>query len=79
MIIRDGDRDLKKRHKGTRWTERFSTKILGFNQTPYGELSYISGTQLEKIASAQGYKVDKLDLTKKTSNIIFVLKQVQTT
>ena len=79
IIIRDGDLDLKERHKGTRWTERFSTKILGFNQTPYGELSYISGTQLEKIASAQGYKVDKLDLTKKTSNIIFVLKQVQTT
>ena len=71
IIIRDGDADLKERHKGTRWTEIFSTKS-GFNKTQ-NELCYLSGKALENWANSRGFKVEKIDETKHTSNIIFVL------
>ena len=33
IIIREGDKDLAERHKGTKLTEFFSTRIIGFNKT----------------------------------------------
>ncbi len=33
IIIRDANTKLKERHKGTQFTELFSTKIFGFNKT----------------------------------------------
>lgn len=73
IIIRDGDADLKKRHKGTKLTELFSTK-LGFNKTQ-NELSFLSGSELETWAKERGFKVERIDETKRTSNVIFVLEQ----
>ena len=78
LIIRDGDSDLEERHGGTEWTEKFSTKIFGFNKTKEEGLSFLSGKDIEKIAAEYNMKAERLDLTKKTSNIIFVLrKQLQ--
>jgi SAM-dependent methyltransferase len=75
LIIRDGDSDLDGRHGGTEWTEKFSTQIFGFNKTSPGGLSFLSGKEIEKIAAEYGLKTERLDLTKKTSNIIFVIRK----
>lgn len=74
LIIRDGDSDLKDRHEGTVWTEKFSTQIFGFNKTQNEALTFLSGKDIEAIALEYGLIVERLDLTQKTSNIIFVIK-----
>ncbi|MCH2021698.1 MAG: 1-acyl-sn-glycerol-3-phosphate acyltransferase [Saprospiraceae bacterium] len=75
LIIRDGDSDLKDRHGGTEWTEKFSTKVFGFNKTRREGLSFLSGKDIEKISAEYGLKTERLDLTRKTSNIIFVIRK----
>ena len=72
IILRDGDGDLKERHKGTKMTEIFSTKS-GFNKTQ-NELNYISGQELENWAISNSLNLQRMDNTKFTSNVIFVLK-----
>jgi len=77
LIIRDGDRDLEDRHKGTEWTEKMSTQVIGFNKTTQTSLSYLSGKDIEAIAQEYGLSVKRLDLTQKTSNIIFVIRNTE--
>jgi 1-acyl-sn-glycerol-3-phosphate acyltransferase len=74
LIIRDGVEDLKKRHEGTKRTEKWSTKILGFNKTK-NELYFISKEFIEKWANEKGMIIKVIDKTKKTSNLIFVMKK----
>lgn len=74
IIIRDGDSDLEERHKGTKLTEFFSTKLLGFNKTTSHGLSFLSGKMIRQIAQEQGMICNEIDNTKHTSNIIFVIK-----
>ena len=78
LIIRDGDKDLKKRHGRTRLTEYFSTKLLGFNQAAIGGLCYLSADIIKDIAAANNMVCVEIDHTKYTSNIIFALKHRQT-
>ena len=73
IIIRDGNKDLTSRHKGTKLTEFFSTKIIGFNKTSGGELSFLSGDFIRQMAAANGFDCKEIDNTKYTSNIVFVL------
>lgn len=75
IIIREGNRDLEKRHKGTKLTELFSTKILRFNKTSSNGLSFLSGNLIKEIANNQELECIELDNTKFTSNIIYVLKK----
>jgi len=75
LIIRDGDRDLKDRHQGTVWTERFSTKIFNFNKTTQAGLTFLSGKKIEAIAQDYGLSVERIDLSQNTSNIIFVIQR----
>lgn len=75
LLIRDGDKDLKDRHEGTKWTEKFSTQIFGFNQIKDSGLSYISGKDIETMAQNNGLTAQRLDLTKKTSNIIYIIRK----
>lgn len=75
IIIRDGDRELKDRHKGTKLTEIFSTKF-GFNKTQ-NELYFISSIELKDWARKNDLDIQPLDQTKFTSNVIFVLKKSQ--
>lgn len=78
LIIRDGDADLKERHEGTVWTEKLSTQIFGFNKIKNEPLTFLSGTDIKRIAQAYNLSVERLDLTQKTSNIIFVIKKPKT-
>lgn len=73
IIIRDGDRDKKDRHKGTKLTEIISTKI-GFNKTR-NKLNYISGELIRNFATANNLDLEIIDKSKLTSNILFVLRR----
>ena len=55
VIIRDGDKDLEEKHKGTKLTEFFSTKLIGFNKTTDKGLSFLSGNMIREIAAAHKY------------------------
>ncbi len=74
LIIRDGDRDLGVRHRGTWLTELFSVKILGFNKAR-NELNFISGERLKRTAKERGFEVSTHDETRYTSNVIFVISK----
>jgi len=73
LVIRDGNKDLQERHRGTKLTELFSTDVFGFNKTSGPGLSYLSGTTIREIAAANNMVCREIDETKFTSNIIFVL------
>jgi 1-acyl-sn-glycerol-3-phosphate acyltransferase len=72
IIIREGNADLKERHKGTRITELFSVKLLKFNKSA-NELYFLSGEKLRQIAKSHGFEITVVDETRFTSNVIFVL------
>lgn len=74
LIIRDGDKDLPSRHKGTRLTEFFSTKLLSFNKTTSAGLSFLSGAMIVDTAKKYGFECRRIDETKYTSNVIFVIQ-----
>lgn len=74
LILRDGVEELQERHKGTRRTEVWSTRIVNFNKTR-NELHFLSRAFIEGWAAKHAMQVDVLDLTKKTSNLIFVLRK----
>jgi 1-acyl-sn-glycerol-3-phosphate acyltransferase len=73
IIIRDGNKDLAKRQKGTELTEKFSTEIFGFNKTS-GGLYFLSGSTIKEIAASHQMECSEMDESTYTSNIIFVLK-----
>ncbi|MEO7523422.1 MAG: methyltransferase domain-containing protein, partial [Ferruginibacter sp.] len=75
IIIRDGNKDLQERHKGTKLTEFFSTKLLGFNKTRGHGLSFLSGKLVNEIVKNNNMHCDEIDDTKYTSNIVFVIKR----
>jgi len=77
IVIRDGNTDLEKRHRGTRLTEVFSTEITGFNKKTAQGLSFLSGSTIKEIAAAHNMECQEIDETKFTSNIVFVLKHRQ--
>jgi hypothetical protein len=74
IIVRDGNADLKSRHQGTRLTELFSVKLLGFNKS-INALNFISGKAVSAFAAARGWKIEVFDQTRLTSNIIFVISK----
>lgn len=77
FVLRDGIKDLKDRHKGTRLSELFSTRIFAFNKTQGAGLSFISASLIEDLAVKHGLSLSKVDKSKLTSNIIFSLKKMQ--
>ena len=74
LIIRDGDKDLEEKHKGTKLTEFFSTRLFGFNKTTGSGLSFLSGRLISDMAAAHHMECRKIDETKYTSNVIFVIQ-----
>lgn len=74
LLIREGNADLKERHKGTQLTEFFSVKLLKFNKST-NELNFLSGESIKKIAGRKGMAVDIDDDAKYTSNVIFVIRK----
>jgi 1-acyl-sn-glycerol-3-phosphate acyltransferase len=77
LLIRDGNKDLKTRHAGTRFTEFISTTFSGFNKTTEDGLSFFSGNFIREIALQYNIECTEIDQAKYTSNIIFVIKNIQ--
>ncbi len=75
LIIRDGNSEMKKKHKGTLVTEYFSTKFLKFNKTNFDKLHFTSFSQIKKIAEENNFIVETIDNTVLTSNQIYILKR----
>lgn len=73
LIIRDADRQMGRKHFGTRLSEFFSTRI-GFNRTQEGanKLYFTSREKITGILSRYRMRVEVIDETKMTSNIVFI-------
>ncbi|MFT3826167.1 MAG: 1-acyl-sn-glycerol-3-phosphate acyltransferase [Chitinophagaceae bacterium] len=78
FIIRDGNKDLSQRHKGTALTEYFSTKLLHFNKTTGNGLSFLSASLIREITARYNMECTEIDNTKYTSNMMFVIRHAQT-
>jgi 1-acyl-sn-glycerol-3-phosphate acyltransferase len=74
LLIREGNADLKDRHKGTQLTEFFSVKVLRFNKST-NALNFLSGESIKKIAARKGLVAEIADDAKYTSNVIFVIRK----
>jgi 1-acyl-sn-glycerol-3-phosphate acyltransferase len=74
IMIRDADKDLEKRHLGTRYTEFFSTHT-GFNKAKDNRLYFFSGSRIREIAEEYNLQLEIVDSTKLTSNILYVLRK----
>jgi predicted RND superfamily exporter protein/2-polyprenyl-3-methyl-5-hydroxy-6-metoxy-1,4-benzoquinol methylase len=75
LIIRDGNTELEERHKGTKLTEFFSTKVVGFNKVTIDKLCFTSKEKILSIVSGYPVTVEILDTTQFTSNIIFIIRK----
>ena len=75
LVVRDGDADLKEKHKGTKLTELFSTKIFSFNKTQ-NALHFLSGKMIESLATKHGLAFDRIDDTRFTSNVVWVMRKI---
>jgi len=74
VIIREGNKDMTKKHRGTELSEFFSVKLLGFNKS-INALNFISGDMIIEEAAKRDLAVEVLDETKFTSNLIFIVKR----
>ena len=77
IIIRDANTKLKKRHKGTKFTELFSTKVFGFNKTisESKELYFVSSDDIFEIFKKHNMEVEIVDQTKLTSNLVYIIRK----
>jgi len=75
VIIRDGDKDVADKHKRTKLTEFFSTRLLKFNKTTGSGLSFFSGQLIRTIAADNNMSCSEQPDSKVTSNTIFILKK----
>ncbi len=73
LLIREGNSELKNRHKRTRLTELFSTRILAFNKTAGHPLHFISGETIHEMAFRQGLDCRAFSQSEYTSNQLFVI------
>jgi 2-polyprenyl-3-methyl-5-hydroxy-6-metoxy-1,4-benzoquinol methylase len=73
LLIRDGDRDLVKRHEVTRLTEFFSTRFFSFNKTTGKSLHFLSGKKIRDLALRQHMDCRAIDPANNTSNLIFII------
>ncbi|MGM0552079.1 MAG: 1-acyl-sn-glycerol-3-phosphate acyltransferase, partial [Bacteroidota bacterium] len=74
-IIREANAKLKKRHIGTRTTEFFSTRFLGFNKTADESKALYFPTDEDIFAVTRNHLVEVkvLDNSKHTSNVVYLI------
>jgi len=74
IFIRDGITDLNDRHNKTKKTEKYSTQIVNFNKTT-NDLSFFSSEDIFKFAKENGASCEMVQQSKKTSNVLFILRK----
>jgi 1-acyl-sn-glycerol-3-phosphate acyltransferase len=72
VILRDADTELRKRTAFTKFTEFQSTRIFRFNKTRH-RLTYLSGSKIENFVKGKGFKAERFDHARLTSNITYVI------
>ncbi len=77
IIVRDGDAAMEKKHRGTKLTELFSTRLLGFNKTANHPLSFFSSDTLRQTVESHGGTMERIDQTKFTSNVVFIIRKCE--
>jgi predicted exporter/SAM-dependent methyltransferase len=75
LIIRDGDSSQTEKHKGTKLTEFFSTKVLMFNKKTEAELCFLSSETITSTLKDFNVEVKIVDRTKYTSNIVYYVRK----
>jgi 1-acyl-sn-glycerol-3-phosphate acyltransferase len=77
ILIREGNTDMEKRHKRTRLTEFFSTRIINFNRTSdfSRQLWFISAGTIRNLAHANGFEFEMIDRGSRTSNVFMVIRR----
>ena len=76
IIIREGDKDLSKGHKGTRFSEFLSTRVLKFNKTNKDNNLYFTNREMiRKIADDENMELEIIDNARLTSNIMMILRK----
>ena len=73
IIIRDGIEDDEKGQKVTAWTERFSTRIFGFNKTK-NDLYFLSEKRINDFATKHSMSMEMIR-NDRSSNHIFILRK----
>ncbi len=74
IIIRDGITDLQEKHKSTRLSEIFSTKIFGFNKKE-NEFHFFSSDDIKMFAGKNGLSCEMSEHSKIMSNVLFILRK----
>jgi len=74
VVIRDGNAALKKRHRGTKLSEFFSTNF-GFNKTGFPQLFFFTLEELTEHIKDLDVTYEVIDNTRFTSNIIVVIRK----
>jgi len=77
LLIRDGITDLEERHRKTRLTEVFSTRILGFNKNK-NELHFFNSAFIKSFAEQNQMSFEIFEQSQKTSNVLFVIRKQST-
>lgn len=78
LIIRDADASLQKRHRGTRISEFFSVRLLGFNKSDQKQLHFISSQEMVDMLRPLNVEVNIINQTKFNSNIIYYIRKTPT-
>ena len=73
IIIRDGDREKKGKHKFTKLTELFSTRIIRFNKKER-DFYFLSTEEITIFAAQNGLSMQIINNDKYSSNTIYVLE-----
>ncbi len=73
IIIREGNKNLIKRHSRTRFSEFLSTKVFGFNKTSNAELNFLSTEMIKEMAEKYLMEYEEIDNAKFMSNMLFVI------
>jgi len=74
LILRDADAELKRRTLYTKFTEFQSTRLFRFNKTAH-PLTYLPARTLEKLAESKGFKWERIDQARLTSNVTYIIRK----
>lgn len=75
LIIRDADSSKATRHWGTKVSEFFSVKLLGFNKSDNKNLYFFSSSTIINFLEQLNVNISVIDKTKFNSNIIYYIKK----
>ncbi|MBL7138800.1 MAG: 1-acyl-sn-glycerol-3-phosphate acyltransferase [Bacteroidales bacterium] len=77
LLIREGIKELSDRHKKTRLSEFFSTRVLTFNRTQDAtkQLWFVSAEEIRKHTESNGLSFEVVDQGKRSSNVFLVVRK----